>query len=148
MPDFLHRTTKQRYHSFPFADLPEPVANYIVDPELSAVLGQPVKYWVITGDVVTLADASARAAIDAALLVLVRDETADFLTEPESILRGLSLAILDEFNQRNDKIVEILDAIDAASNFSQVKANIAAITDPPQRTIAQLKTAVRAKAGL
>ena len=66
MPDYLHRTRKILLHAIDAADLPEPAGNYIQDPNLSAVTGQPRKYWVITGDVVSLADAAGQTAADAA----------------------------------------------------------------------------------
>ena len=66
MPNYLHRTTKQYLTSVSTPDLREPEANYVKDPDLRAVQGQPVKYWVITGDLVTLASRTEQTAIDAA----------------------------------------------------------------------------------
>ena len=145
MPAWLHRTNKTLLRSVASADLPEAIANYIEEPDLSGVAGQPVKYWVVTGDVISLADASTRQAIDAALVSDARDALADEIDTVETFARAFALVMLDEFNATASKINEILDAIDAANNLSQVKANIAAIADRPTRTAAQLKTAVRNK---
>ncbi len=42
-------------------------ADWIMQPDLSAVEGHPIKHWLIAGDAVTLAGAAARAAIDIAI---------------------------------------------------------------------------------
>jgi len=67
MPNYLHRTTKQYQTSVAPQDLTEPEANYIQNPDMSVVAGEPSKYWVIAGDIVSLADQSTRDAIDAQL---------------------------------------------------------------------------------
>lgn len=143
MSRWIHRTTKRVLISVPLAELPEPEANYIKDPDLSAVEGQPQRYWIITGDVITLADAPTQAVIDAALLVARRDEMANDIDKAESFLRSFALIVLDEFNATALKINEILDAIDNADNLGSLKTAVGAITDKNTRTPAQLKTAVR-----
>ena len=145
MPKWIHRVDKRVLNSVASADLPEPQANYIEEPDLSAVLGQPVRYWEITGDVVSLADAPTRAAIDAALLVTQRDALANDIDRAESFLRGFALVLLDELNAHSAKTNAILDAIDNASNLSGLKSAVGAISDLPIRTPAQLKTAVRSR---
>ena len=63
MAAVLNRTTKE-YR--PSANTPDfPVAEWIINPDLTAVAGQPIKYWIITGDVVTLASPAQQAVIDA-----------------------------------------------------------------------------------
>lgn len=66
MGDFLHRTTKQLLRSVSPNSLPEPIQNYIAQPDLSAVDGQPEKYWSINGDTVSLMNKAARDTADAA----------------------------------------------------------------------------------
>jgi hypothetical protein len=64
MSDVVHRTTKQYLKS---ANTPDyPVETWIINPDLSAVEGFPSKYWIITGDVVTLMSQAERDAVDAA----------------------------------------------------------------------------------
>lgn len=145
MPNYLHRTTKQQLRSIAPADLPEPEANYIRDPDLSAVTGQPPKYWLIAGDTVTLMDQSARDAVDAAELSAESDSIADELDTPRTIVRAFAEVLLDELNAHALKINAILDAIDNANNLGDVKTSVAVIADHPQRSLAQLKTAVRSK---
>ena len=98
MGDFLHRTTKVYLTSQSPNKLPEPVANYIEDPDLSAVVGYPSIYWIITGDVVTLMDASARAAVDAQMLSDARDSIIAEVDAVESILRQIVVLLVSELN--------------------------------------------------
>lgn len=121
MPAWLHRTTKRQLRSVASADLPEAIANYIEEPDLSAVVGQPVKYWLITGDVVSLVDVATQLAIDAALLVATRDALANDIDRNESFMKAFALVVLDEFN------------------------NLRSQHGLSPRTIAQLKNAVRSK---
>ncbi len=118
----------------------------IYQPDLSAVSGFPRRYWVVTGDVVTLADQAARDAIDAALLSAARDVLVDEIDAPETYGRAFSLVVLDEFNARTIKINAILAAIAGASNLNALKSAVAQIANLPTYSPAQLKAAVRLRA--
>ena len=65
MGDWLHIPTKQYLTSASPNSLPHPISEYIPEPDLSAVEGQPTKYWDISGDTVTLKSKSERDGIDA-----------------------------------------------------------------------------------
>lgn len=145
MANVLNRTTKAYVTS---ANTPDyPVAEWIIDPDMTAVVGYPSQYWIITGDVVTLMDAAARAQVDTAAVNASRDSTAAVLNEPEAYPRGYALVALDELNAHALKVNSILDAVDAATTLADMKTRIAAITDYPQRTINQMQNAVRSKLG-
>ena len=60
----------------------------------------------------------------------------------EIILRALLAVIIDEMNLHALKINAILDAVDGAATLAALKTAVAAIPDHPQRTLAQLRTAV------
>jgi len=129
---------------------PTSSTNWIHAPDLAAVTGFAVKYWIrqpFPDDTVTLMDQSARDAVDAAELSAQRNAIVDQLDQVEDIQRASLLSLLDELNNHADRINAILDAIDGASNLSQVKSAIAVINDYPQRTIAQMKTAILSKLG-
>jgi hypothetical protein len=119
MPLWVHRVTFQELPSVAEADLPEPVGNYVEDPDLSAVSGQPKKYWELLGDIFSLADSAEMVAIDAAELAATRDSLADEIDRAESYSKAFALTIMDELN--------ILRAQHSLSD----------------RTPSQLKTAVR-----
>ena len=122
MGNFLHRTNKQYLASTDPNGLPESLANYISEPDMSAVIGQPTKYWVISGDTVSLVDQSTRDAIDAALLEAQKDSL---------------IAELDQFSIMKAVALTLLDAI----NVTRVADSQAEIS------IAQFKTAAKAKLG-
>ncbi len=119
----LNRTTKQLILS---AHTPNfPVADWIINPNLSAVVGQPTKYFIITGDVVTLASVGEQATIDAALdATRVAAEKADAksVVDLERVIRALVDLLPTEFN-----ILRALHSLPdrtAAQVNSALKANI------------------------
>lgn len=145
MATVLNRTTKQLITSANTVDYP--VANWIIEPNLSAVTGFASKYWIISGDIVSLMDAPARAAVDAAELNAMRDAIAAELDRPEDVLRALTLVIMDELNRHSTLEEDIFAASAAATSLADFKTRMAAVTQIPQRTITDLKTALRNKLG-
>ncbi len=98
MATVLHRTTKVLQISVSPNGLSEPRSSYIFFPDLSAVAGQPIKYWVITGNAVSLMDAAAIAVVDAAELQANKDAA-----EAESqrgILKAVVAALVKTINIR------------------------------------------------
>lgn len=145
MANVLNRTTKQFLAS---VNTPEyPTAQWIINPDMSAVNGYPSKYWIITGDVVSLMSEPERDAIDAAEMEAMRDATSQRMDDIEDIVRALALATLDEMNLHAQSITAILNAIDDNSTLATIKTAIAAIEDVPTRTGAQLKAVIRNKLG-
>lgn len=145
MSTVLNRTTRQLILSAHTPDYP--VGQWIIGPDLAAVAGFASKYWVITGDVVSLMNQAARDAVDAADLAAGRDAVVAALDAAEVIDRAVLLVILDELNLHALKINAILDAIDAAVSLAGLKTAVGTITDYPHRTVQQLRTAVRNKLG-
>lgn len=145
MANVLHRTTKVYLVSVNTPDYPE--ATWIINPDVTAVAGWPTRYWVITGDAVSLMSQAQRDAVDAALLDAARTATAAAFDDVEDIERAFALTALDEFNLHAARITAILNAVDGAGSYGAMRAAIAAIQDVPQRNIAQLKTVLRAKLG-
>lgn len=141
----LHRTTRQLLRSVNTPDYPE--ADWIINPDLRAVAGFASKYWIITGDDVSLMSQAQRDAVDADEIEAARDALAAQFDGLEDLMRAFGLAVLDEINLHATRVTAILDAIDNANNLGDVKSSVAAIPDVPTRTIDQLKTAVRGKLG-
>lgn len=98
MPKWFHRTTRVQLRSVASADLPNPQSEYIEEPDYSAVEGQPVKYWEVAGDVISLADQATRDAIDLAENNVRKDSLADEV-ETNDLLRAIAETNLDLFNQ-------------------------------------------------
>lgn len=61
------------------------------------------------------------------------------------LARAIAAVLADELNLHALKINAILDAVDAATSLADLKTRIAAIPDYPQRTLAQIKTAIQNK---
>ena len=136
---WLHRTDKRllprvspsdmklRFPSEVFIDadgLAQSNANWISNPDLSAVVGFAPKYFKIVGDVVSLLTLAERDAVDAddAAVLLTNDRTRNkTLYDTEFVLKALALVMMDEVN-----ILRQQHAL-------------------PDRTIAQLRTAIRTK---
>ena len=121
MATVLNRTTKQLISS---ANTPDyPVGDWIINPNMSAVVGYESKYWIITGDVISLMDQTARDAVDAQELSDSRDSIANELDHLEGIMRAFAGVVLDEINTLRTEHSLL------------------------GRTLAQLKTAIRGKLG-
>jgi len=143
MAAVLNRTTKQY---LPSANTPDyPTADWVINPDMSAVAGFDSKYWVITGDAVSLMSQPERDSVDETELEAFKNAVSDEFDRAQSSMRAFAEVLVDELNARAAKTNAILDAIDAANNLASLKASIGAIPDYPQRTLAQLKTAVRGK---
>lgn len=101
MPNYLHRTTKRYLLSTSPADLVEPEVNYIMDPDLSAVRGQPNKYWTISGDAVLLKSKADRDQVDideaAAAIATDRAHEKNRM-DIECSLQALAKIFADEIN--------------------------------------------------
>lgn len=129
MANVFNRTTGQY---IPSAHTPNfDVADWVISPDLTAVAGQPLRYWFITGGVnpdgqeeLGIVDAAAQIVIDDALDVIkvaaeINGAKATF--DIERVLRAMAGLMVDEFN-----ILRTLHSL-------------------PDRTNAQLRTAIRAE---
>lgn len=145
MANVLNRTTKEFLRSVNEPDYP--IEEWIISPDLSAVEGFDSRYWIITGDVVSLMDQAARDAVDAAELLARRNAEAAQLANIESVLRAFMLIVLDEFNAHADKENSMRDAMDASTSLADMKTRIGAIENYPIRTEEQLRQAIRNRLG-
>ena len=119
MSDVVNRATKELRRSVNTPDFP--VADWIINPDLSAVAGFASKYWRIVGDVVSLISAAERNAVDMAEQAGRLDSVAEEIDQIQSFSRAFAEIVLDEFN-----ILRSQHGL-------------------PDRTLAQIKTALRNK---
>lgn len=121
MANVLNRTTKQYLTSVNTPDYP--IAEWIVNPDISLVEGQPTRYWNISGDSVSLMSQAEMDAVDATILAaqVLTDKTVQKARLTERLLKALIVTIMNEIN--------ILRANDGL----------------PDRTITQLKNAIEAE---
>lgn len=84
------------------------------------------------------------------VLEALRQRAVDYLAAQQQhdalLLRALVLMLLDDRNMLAGKINAILDAVDGAANLAGLKTAVAAITDAPTYTAAQVRTAINNKA--
>jgi len=118
MANVLNRTTKLYKTSVNTPDYD--VADWIIEPDMAAVVGYEPKHWEVSGDVVSLMSQVDRDAVDAALLEAENDNVAGRLVV-SGFDKAFALIMLDEIN--------ILRSAAGLGN----------------RTAAQLKTALRNK---
>ena len=121
MPLYIHRTTFQRFPSTSPASLQEPEANYVQDPDESAIQGQPSKYWILTGDIFTLMDQAARDAVDEAQDIARKDNLADQI-DTDALLRAVSITNLELFNQ--ERLARGASEITPAQYKANVRGNL------------------------
>lgn len=152
MADAIKRSTLQHYASIDTTGF-DPVewlifgtdrANEI--PVLRALYQLvPARHLKIVNENVVEMLQSEKDAVDALLLNFQRDSIANFIENTQSYERAFAEILLDDRNMLATKIKLILDAIDGASTLAQVKSAVQVITDPPQFTLANFKTALRNK---
>jgi hypothetical protein len=95
-------------------------------------------------DAEATAAATARAEQEAAF-----KEMQGELDNAQLILKGLALTILDELNRTTQRLRDFDAAVQAAVSLADLKTRVGALLPIPDRTVAQLKAAVKAKvAGL
>jgi hypothetical protein len=144
MADVIHRTTLEYRLSVNEPDFPEPEWKW--NPDMTQVAGVPPRYW--KWDTPTERpveqDAAEKAATDAAIAQAVEDGQMEPL-DMKDLWQAFALTVMDELNRHAATINAILDAIDNANNLSTLKSAVAAISDEPIRTGAQLKGAVRTR---
>jgi hypothetical protein len=150
--DVIHRTTLKFLQSVNTPDFPEPTWKH--NPSMAAVASVPFRYWKAPADwsaggagPVEMTTGE-KATVDGNLLTASRDATvAQRVDNVEDALRAVVLVVRDELNLHADKINAILTAIDNNSTLANIRTAIAGIADYPQRTVQQLRDAVRNKLG-
>jgi hypothetical protein len=145
MADVLNRSTFLLLRSVNTADY-SPV-DWVINPDLTAVVGWPSRYWTLVADAVGLMTPAERAAVDGAELAAARDAVASSLTDVENIDRALLRILMDELNSHTARINAILTAIDNASSLANLRSAVVGIADLPVRTDADLRVGLRAKLG-
>ena len=126
--------------------------NVLINPNLSAVAGQPLRYWKhVAGAIqlMTLAEQNAvDAAIAAALLASQRNGAKDIFDSAVSdgkILKAVVLLLIDELNTLRTFTRDFKTETAAATNLANFQTRIATLPTLADRTAAQARTAIRTK---
>lgn len=123
--------------------------NILINPNLSAVAGQPLRYWKHVAGAVQLMTQGERDAVDAAITAaalaaakLAAKRIIDGL--PGYQLRGLAKIMIDEINTLRQRDRDRSDDVAAATSLADLKTRWAARSTLNDRTLAQAKTAYKA----
>ena len=102
-------------------------------PDLSAVVGVPPMYWIITGDVVSEMSQAEKDAVDAANLSSGRDDAIEAdIDNLESTMRQLAKMMVSELNILRQQF-----------NTTTAESNQLTDTALADRTMAQVKSQLR-----
>lgn len=113
MANVLNRTTKEYRVSVNTPDFPP--AQWIINPDVSLVAGNPTKYWKITGDIVTLMNAAEQQAVDdAETAALLADAQADATALPDDPLSVDVRALILNANKRTNWLTNRVEELQAA----------------------------------
>lgn len=149
MADVLNKSTVEMRASVNEAQSPYNAEPWTIITraqfDLWSIIPQIYRKW--TGVAVEEMTAPEKAAVDAARVEAARDEIIQQLDQMEDILRAFAGLLVDELNAHANRTNGILDAIDAATNLTTLKTAVASINSLPTRTLAQLRSAIRAKLG-
>lgn len=124
--------------------------NVLINPDLSAISGQPMKYWKHVSGAVQLMTQAERDAVDSALAaaalgnVRLGAKNEIVGTYPLSVLlRAMADVLLSEVNILRGWTVSFKAATAAATSLANLQTRVAALSDLPDRTLAQVKTAIQ-----
>jgi hypothetical protein len=149
MADVLNTSTLEMRASVNEAQSPYNADPWIIITReqfnLWSTIPQIYRKW--TGVAVEEMTGPEKAAVDAAALEALRDETIQQLDQFENVMRAFALLVTEQFNNHTARINGILDAIDAGANIGAIKTSVASIPNLPTLDFANLRSAIRAKLG-
>ena len=147
MASVISRSTLQYFGSVDTPIYPEP--EWKSNPDMTQVVDLSHEFWKWdTGtDRPIPQTASEQAATTAAIVEASRDSAILPIDDVETLERAQTSLLVSEFNTHSDKINAILDAVDAATTFAELKTSVAAIANQPTKTLSQFKTDMRDNLG-
>jgi hypothetical protein len=126
-------------------------ADAVINPDVTAVAGQPLRYWKRDGDEVELMTQGERDAVDAGILAAAIDTLRDSAAanfdagDPFSAVdRAIVLVALDEVNTLRTWTRSLKTETAAASTLADFKTRVATLATLGDRTAAQARTALLA----
>ncbi|NIT58334.1 MAG: hypothetical protein GWN00_19535 [Aliifodinibius sp.] len=146
MANVVNRTTKQYLQSVHTPDYP--VEEWIINPDMSNVVGVPNIYWEITGDIITEMSQSEKDSVDAQILSDSRDGIIESqIDNLESVMRQLTVLTMNEINTIRQWLMSFKAEVAAATSFADLQSRIASLIDLPDRTLQQIRTQLRNNLG-
>ena len=122
----------------------------IKDPNVSQVIAQPMRYWKVVSGSVVLMTAGEQNTVDAAITtantLAVRAAAKamlDGFLSSSLFQRAVADIIKDEINSLRGWVVSFKAQVALATNLANLQTRVAGLPDMPDRTLAQLKTAIK-----
>lgn len=148
MASVLNKTTSPADYRISVHTPDFPSANWYIDPDISAVVAVPTKYWKIGTNPVTEMNQTEKDAVDAAIVSAAK--TAAKTAATNGIdgnegydLRGIAKVVVDEINVLRQWLASFKTETAAATNLSNFQSRVAGLPATPDRTLAQAKTAYK-----
>jgi hypothetical protein len=125
--------------------------DVLINPSTMSVIGVPLRYWKVVNDA-TIEEMTQpeKDQVEADILaerILNVHEGGKILLEEFDIspivIRAFADIVKDEINILRGWDMDLKAAVAASNNLEQLKANIAALPDLPDRTLPQLKQEIK-----
>ena len=142
MANVLNRTTLEYRPSVNTPEYPDP--PWLANPDLSAVAGVPVKYWNLTGNIVSEMTPAQKAIVDAneASAATTADRAAEKAAADRRALIALVQVLVDEVNTLRQWAASLKTVTAASTNYATLKTGIGTLPATPDRTYAAARTAI------
>lgn len=143
MANVINRTTLQYLQSVNTPDYSS--IDWIINPVLPNCLA---KYWKIVGDLVLEMTQEEKDAVDLAEAQAEAqrlEDLKDFIVSFEKLNKAFALVVLDEFNVIRNWIESFKTEVDNSISLADFKTRISNLPSMNDRTVDQLKTAVKNK---
>jgi len=126
--------------------------DVVIQPDISALAGIPIIYWKHVAGAIVEMTVSEKSAVDAAIIQAAINamrsggiSTLVVQSPAGIVLRAFADILKDEFNIIRQWITDFKADVAAATTLADLKTRVAADPDLPDRTLAQLKTAIQDK---
>jgi hypothetical protein len=143
MADVVHRTTVEYRKSVDTVGYDPAV--WIHNPNLSALVAVPQKYWKVSGDSVLEMTAGEKTTVDQAqaAAALAADKATSKLECDLRYFKALVKILIDQFNLLRQRDAARAAALAEASTFAAYKTAMAAIATMQDITADQARTAIK-----
>lgn len=125
-------------------------SDVLINPDLTALVGVPMRYWKHSGGVVIQMTAPERSAVDAEIVAAAVAEfrgggkaVLDTQTDMSVLIRAFADITKDELNALRQWLTDFKGDVAAATSLADLKTRVAANPSLPDRDLGQLRTAIK-----
>lgn len=146
MSNVLNKTTGEYRVSVHDPDFPS--AQWFINPNVSAVVSVPTKYWKVGTNPVQEMSTGEKSAVDAAEVaaaLAANKAGATSETDNRLVLVALVKVLIDELNVIRTWTRDFKTQVAAATTLADLKTRVATLSTLNDRTGAQARTAIKAE---